>query len=1225
MPPAGTIIVVLLVLVFIVAFVIPLARNTKPAESEGFDMDPVRQLNKFSRKDMIDRSKKLYNSFSDSQDVRRPTFIQSDDPDDIRIANRKIRDAMYTAEVEPDGLLRKGPVVSSRLSQSDPTVITTQSYTPVYKTLMAMHPTKVTAQLPPPNGIITMAKKCETLKTRESCSKLNDPDYKYCGVCIDGGTDHTDRNPGKHIGGLLMLPSDRQEAEDAAKDAGIPVVYTPTVGSCPPGKFFVKSDICKREVNRQNCLEVGQTGGFVSGKTVEGKTATAASCAQVPTMGEDLYIYNPAGRSYNINLRVLTPVGTGKSMVFVYNKAGTLVAGDRNVMPGIDAIITIKGVKELDELSVMVAQEVPLRKSGSPEVFLFNENGASNNQTLKSATALCNRIGTRLATKDQLTAAWRNGAQTCNKGFTSGGIFHPTKGTKVRQVPVYNWWGQSYQNVYDCGYGDNIQSGSGDKSNAWCYGVKPPVSTNMVQGLTSYIENFFESFGNQTTPVQGNSLYSQFSNNPDYQGPLLYRAVLLQWEMANDSTKRTVPFEPTVVKVDRYPVSSTSGRAILKRFGTFSGSSAINLPKPGRSKIMRSTQWLWGKDARSQTVQFDVQVPGVLLDPVYKEDGSAAARGPLLNNQNTLKLLNSSPCLKEGQVAGNYGMPCLMNLFSGVGGDLQKGLLARENGGLLQLNKLGDSDAIADYLYGLYSLARTGRDANGVAPKGTPAQRSAVINDASQKLYGFDIATPCEEIVETESGDIKLRPKMTPLTSECLNYLWLNTNSDKERNNETRTGSTVLNTYTSIGDRFSGLMNTESTQAQRDRFPFQACQLNGSLAPLQNGKPNPANMAMANAKGSVRAVQDFYDSVHKTANYSNTPTDQTLALQQCYGVSRNPNSSDANSCSVAARYVRVLSNSLANTAGESVIMIPQIQVFDTTGNEVARGKPTYSGGQCCDTVPQFAVDGKAYPHSHGEGEFHAPGADLDRDYWMVDLGRTINVQEIRFFPRTDCCTERHLGAPIQLLDDRKQLVAEKLLGSSNWPSKWGQMESLTFTNSDKKPRVAIADIQPGINISLRSAIHFNRILRHASFQYIISDPDMAGAQYSPLMRNDGTLKIIPAKNGRSDHVTFESVNFPNYFVGHSIGQTRIILAPAAAYSSPPEYMNIVSFKPVKALNGNPSMVSWMSGSLNKSKGKANDYYIAVSKDDSRSVILDTTNGTPRDVERFCWTILAPLA
>ena len=1204
MPPAGTIIIVLLVLVFIVGFVIPLARNSKPAVKESFDLDPATDLMRFSRDDMIHRSQKMYNKFSDSQDVRNPTFISSDDPDDVAIANRKIRQAMYTSDVIPDGTLKPVPG--------------TPTYAPAYKTLMATNATKVTAQLPPPSGIITMAKKCETLKTRDSCRNLDDPDYKYCGVCIEGGTDHTQRNPGKHIGGLLILPDDRRDAEDAAREAGTPVQYTPTVGSCAPGKFFLQSDVCTQEGNRQNCLEIGQTGGFVSGKTVEGKTAAAASCAQVPTVDENLYIYNPTGRTFSANLRVLTPLGTGKAAVYIYNSNNNLIASDNNIMPGRDSVITIPGVQELQELTILIAEEVPLRKSGKPEVFICNENG-SGNHTRDGASALCNRIGAKLATKEQLTDAWRNGAQQCNVGHTTDGAAYPTKGTRVdTEWKWSNWWYQT--TVYNCGYGDQVQTSGNTTANAWCYGVKPPKSTNQVNGLRTFLGDFFSSYGNNTTPAQGDSYYSQYSNDPDYQGPLLYRAVLLQWEMVGDSTKRTVPFETTITKVDKYSVSAASGKALLKRFGTFSGSSAISQPKPGSSEIMRSTQWLWGKDPLSQQVVFNAQIPGVLQDPLYKQDKDTASRGPILNNPATQKLLNSSPCLKEGQIAGHYSVACLLNLFSGVGGDPQNGKLARDNGGLTQLNSLGDSDAIAAYLYNLYSLARTGRDSDGNTPKGSPADRAKIINDASQKLYGFDIATPCEEIVESDSGDIQLRPKNTPLTSECLNYLWLNTNSDKDRYNETRTGSTVRNTYIAIGDRFSGLMNSEGTQSDRDKYPFQACQLNGSLAPVQNGQRNLANMAAANAKGSVQAVQDFYNSVHKTANYSSVPADQTLALQQCYGVARNPNTAQATACSIPTRYVRVLSNSMSNQAGDAAIQIPQIEVFDNNGNEVAKGRPTYSSSSCCGTVSDYAVNGKAYPHSHAEGEFHALGNDLDNDYWMVDLGRTVQVQEVRYYPRTDCCSHRQLAAPIQLLNDRKQVMAEKLIESADT-----KMQSLTFTNSDMKPAVPISLIIPGLTISLRSAIHFNRILRNSGFQYWIHGPDMAGGQYSPAMRNDGTLKIIPAKNGMSDHVTFESINYPNQFLGHSIGAYRIVLASALAFSAPPEYMNIISFKPVPALNGNPSMVSWMSGSLNKRRGNANDYYIAVDKNDSKSVILDKTNGTLRDVERFCWTILPGLA
>jgi hypothetical protein len=1217
MPPAGTIVIVLLVLVFIIGFVIPLARGSKTVK-ESF-MTSLDEYNKYSREDMVSHGQKMYNKFSDSQDVRLPTFITSDDPDDIAAANMKIRQAFYTADANPDGTLKPVP--------------NTNTFNPAFKTLMATTASKVTAQLPPPNGLITMAKKCETMTTRDSCVRMDDPDFKYCGVCIDEGTTHTEKSPGAHIGGLLVLPNDRADAEDAASQNGTPVVYKPTVGQCPPGKFFVRSDECTKQSNRLNCLEVGQTGGFISGQTKEGKDATTASCAQVPTMGEDVYVYNPPERTYSINLRVLTPLGTGKSAVYVRDTTQkVLLASNTNISAGVDAIVTINGVKELQELYITVQEEVPMRRGGRAEVFLFNENGAAENQTKDSAEILCQRIGTQLATKEQLDGSWRKGAQNCKKGHTANGIFHPAQARNPVRTMVTEHYDKGrahkYEQItYPCGDGDGkaVFADKGDKANAWCFGVKPPEQDRKVSPMNYYIGKFFDTFGENSTPKQGASIYSEYDNDPDEKKPMLIRAVLLQWEMSTDSVKRNVPFEPTISTIDKYPVTSEGGKAVLNIFGTFNGSTVINQPKPGNSQIMRSTRWLWGQDAKKQTVEFFAQVPGVLLDPVYKEDIDVAARGPLLNKRETQTLLHTSPCLKEGQVAGNYGMTCLLSLFTGVGGDPINGKLAKLNGGLSQLNSIGDSDAIEAYLYNLYSLARTGRDADGNKPSGNQRERRAVINDASQKLYGFDIASPCEEIVTTESGEIQLRPKDVPLDSECLNHLWLNTGSDKDRYNEDRTGSVIGNTYISIGDRFSGLMNSEGTQDDRDKYPFQACQLKGSLAPIQDGTRNLRNMAEANAKGSVKGVQDFYNTVFKTANYSRVPKDQTLAMQQCYGVGRNPKAADATACSIATRYVRVLSNSLGNAAPQSVIMIPQIQVFDNNGDEVAKGKPTSShngNGQ------GMAVNGNATPHTHGEGEYHANGNDLDNEYWMVDLGRVVQVQEVRFYNRTDCCEQygdyRHLGMPIQLLDASKQVVAEKLVGSTNWPSKWGQMESIVFTEMDKKPMFPISQIMAGLRISLRSAIHFNRILRHASGSFYLSDPDMAGGNYSPLMRNDGTLKITDGQNGMSDHYSFESANLPGYYLGHSKGVTRVTMSPLRAYDGR-DYADIISFKPVPALNGNPSMVSWKSGYLNKRKGSYADHYIAIDKDDSHKIIMDKTDGSLRDLERFCWTIFPGLA
>jgi hypothetical protein len=217
-------------------------------------------------------------------------------------------------------------------------------------TLLGVNREKVTAQMPPPNGVLTAAKKCESLKTRASCAKLDDPAFKNCGICIKGGSPYSEENPGKHIGGLLVLPEDRAFAEETAKEQGVKPIYEATVGSCPPGYLFVNRRECEREVNRADCKEVGESGGFAGGKTDEGLKVGLDKCAQVPSAGESTYIYEPKGnntRKFRVNLRVLAPTGTGITKVFVLTKDNQQVANGIGYNPGIDFLVNIPMTSEL--------------------------------------------------------------------------------------------------------------------------------------------------------------------------------------------------------------------------------------------------------------------------------------------------------------------------------------------------------------------------------------------------------------------------------------------------------------------------------------------------------------------------------------------------------------------------------------------------------------------------------------------------------------------------------------------------------------------------------------------------------------------------------------------------------------------------------------------------------------------------------------------------------------
>jgi hypothetical protein len=168
------------------------------------------------------------------------------------------------------------------------------------------------------------------------------------------------------------------------------------------------------------------------------------------------------------------------------------------------------------------------------------------------------------------------------------------------------------------------------------------------------------------------------------------------------------------------------------------------------------------------------------------------------------------------------------------------------------------------------------------------------INDAAMKLFGFELVSPCEDIMEGPDGKIMLRAKTGAVDADCLDYLWMNTGNDRTRGDEDRSRLTSLsNTYIFIGDRYSGLRAGEGTQTEVAAKPFTTCQRSGTMAPKRaNGSINYEAVNAANAKGSVGDIQNFYSEIHRAANFTGgnnaTKDIHDPALLQCYGIRRAP-------------------------------------------------------------------------------------------------------------------------------------------------------------------------------------------------------------------------------------------------------------------------------------------------------------------------------------------------
>lgn len=1158
---------ILLIAAVIVVFMIR-RRNHEGFES-GIDSYDAQTHDQY-----VQLSMKKYNPLADQYDVTRPNFARTDDPVKLDQVTAQIKSAMATAEIHPDG------ESGSRFG---------------------IKPRSIDISLPPPNEIIAQARKCEAIKGR-GCEALKNPENKSCGICIKGGTSFSEQDkPGKHIGGLLVLPDDRQEAE--AKAGRGEAAYYPTVGECAPGYLFVSADKCEKATNRLECEEAGVAGGFDGSM----KHIARAKCAQVVNGDGNTYVYEPRGRKFNANLRVITPTGAGAVGVIVYDAASGKVLGqDSKDKSGSEFLIPIRNLTEGMEVKIQISEQFPHRARGRSEVFMVKRGAqAGYNETKNSAEKLCQSMGARLATKEELEQSQRKGAQVCSCGQTTNGVMYPMN--SLEHVP-----GCGAAGVQQCGTAPD--SWNQGKGNTWCYGVKPPASTNGTGSYISQIFAFFNRYGNQTEP----DVWSEFGD--DYQAPA-YRGVIMQWE--SEDGQRVVPFEPSIVRVNGAAPSSTASDGSktfgnLRRLGTFAKSTMITSPRPSGA-MLQNQFWIWSNQTNSVTMSLNAQVPGVFMDPFYAEDKAIASRGPLISTPETMKLMRTSPCLRDGEEPGKYSIDCLNNLFRSAGGDPLRGKLATEGGGLTQLLKLGDLDKISEYLANQFSIATKGRDAMGNSVGRNRDERVAQINAAAQKMFGFDLTTPCEDVEEDAAGNMRIVPKSSPYNADCLDFLWMNTGNERSRGNEDRTRNTALNnTYTMLYDRYSGLRSGEGSADKRKAHPFQACQRSGTKAPIGvDGKPNNAAIAEANRYGSIEKIQNWYDYIHVQANYigsyESANPDKKEYVKQCYGINRVDYVPKVKECdAVSARYVRILATAIYGmNPSASCLQVPHIQVYDAKDNEVARGKPTSSHSVGFGGTPDKAVSGPARPRTHAEGEYAADCTTPDNQFWMVDLGSTMRISRVVFYPRTDCCDARQNASPVQLLNESKQVVAQQWIGQS---APTNQPQNLVFGEALSKPAFPISSLKDGIRFSLQSATSYDRYLRHQGFAFWAGTTGGTSLQsMDSLFRNDASFILRPAKNGNAGMFSIESVNFPGHFLRHA--GFRCWLHTINSQLDREDS----SFAVVGALNGDPSMISFRSSNFPY-------YYLSTKRENSGEVWITTVDtSNVWDVQRASWKMLPAAA
>ena len=470
------------------------------------------------------------------------------------------------------------------------------------------------------------------------------------------------------------------------------------------------------------------------------------------------------------------------------------------------------------------------------------------------------------------------------------------------------------------------------------------------------------------------------------------------------------------------------------------GNSVIAL-KPGRGKLKMSLR---------------VQVPMTFVD-VGEYEASTCPAGPFLTKESSAKVLAAGTCFKPGNTPGSYSLDCLQEKFIELGCTTDGTGYPSDSVTATALNKTPDGSTrhignIADLIYENSLKATTGVSSAGVK------QTLSQWNDASKFCTGKEILNACDAVAMTGT-----------MTAECMGDLW----SNKGANNR-------------LGGTYTSTSQSASLTGRKDRY----CTTNGLLAPYgPDGKPQQDAIKRAfNAGGTIQDIKELYDRTHLLANNNSAKdADRVAAIKDCYGVSLNmstlkkeaigstgqdlktlkgqydaiigdltylyglglgPGSGNATFddryakkqvldkqvlLPIRAQYVRILPTKNGSPE-DRCLQISQLQVFNSAGQEVARGRPTSSAStfSMLNESPSSskAVDGNAAPRAFPNIYHDECNTNGQNQFWMVDLGSEQDLSSIIYYNRTDCCGNRADGMPVQLLDSSMNVVGQTIINGS---------------------------------------------------------------------------------------------------------------------------------------------------------------------------------------------------
>lgn len=313
------------------------------------------------------------------------------------------------------------------------------------------------------------------------------------------------------------------------------------------------------------------------------------------------------------------------------------------------------------------------------------------------------------------------------------------------------------------------------------------------------------------------------------------RFLVGQW--TNISQSRVLPFYETIVNKETVQINGTvEGLRVTREIGATE-----------QKNFRRGTMTIQPTNSEIQSFNLQLNIIGFLGEADFDEESRQCPSGAFLGTDTSMRMMKSNPCFAEDTNAP-LGKECVSNLFFAAGGTVfGRGFPSdqtKTDAILSNVREQNNVNQVIAYLLSLSEKANTGKASNGTDLS------IEDVNSASVFMLGIEVRSPCD--IRTRTG---------PLTDSCLLYLYNNQGVGKKE------GST----YKSSFGEFTSF-----------------CTPKGSASPiLEDGKKNNVAVTTARGKGGVRAVQDYFDTVHRLANTqasSRNSASVTSALDLCYGI-----------------------------------------------------------------------------------------------------------------------------------------------------------------------------------------------------------------------------------------------------------------------------------------------------------------------------------------------------